>query len=551
MAVLSLVGMSTIARSSTTTTTAAFFYSQAFLPKPVQRPVPRQVGPSSWSLAASFLPEAEPEFAPVGRPLVEQPAPLPLPTTPLAPSWATITATRSSSSSLFAPTAALEATDSASCSSPVNERANDNNNNNSPNDDDNNNNNNDAERSWELKVGKVLDTLRHDYPYLLTESPDFSIYHRNVEVVDPSGVTVHGLSTYKTSFRLLHALVKFLYCPQRSGLTFRMCYDKARRNIRIHWNAHVVPREIFGGGAVGWTQDLYVDGISVYELDPKSGLVVQHRMEQLLFNNMPVRPKEGVIAALQYHHTTVTVPSFSKQQRIVTDDLLPSLDQWMPNTVLEFASPLVMSRPRLQLPGSGGASVAASSLFALEASGGDPSEAAAAASSSKGSPSSSSSSSSSSSKQKSQYPDLDWTALENKNKSRKKFGLQPLTPEEFLELESQIQQMAQAHQAQHKAAMQSAAEMSQKKQPPKLNNFLNKLFGALQDTCETNFDCERPEICCDFGFKKMCCASGTPVIDGIYGRSYQPALVPVPVENYPPGQGPNGDLDPRNYNRKW
>ena len=120
-----------------------------------------------------------------------------------------------------------------------------------------------------------------------------------------------------------------------------------------------------------------------------------------------------------------------------------------------------------------------------------------------------------------------------------------------MELESQIQQMAQAHQAQHKAAMQSAAEMSQKKQPPKLNNFLDKLFGALQDTCESNFDCERPEICCDFGFKKMCCASGTPVIDGVFGRSYQPALVPVPVENYPPGQGPNGDLDPRNYNRKW
>jgi hypothetical protein len=58
-------------------------------------------------------------------------------------------------------------------------------------------------------------------------------------------------------------------------------------------------------------------------------------------------------------------------------------------------------------------------------------------------------------------------------------------------------------------------------------NVFEKLFGkVLTDTCESNFDCERPQVCCDFGFKKMCCFSGTPV-----GRSVpEYALVPVPVD---------------------
>ena len=45
------------------------------------------------------------------------------------------------------------------------------------------------------------------------------------------------------------------------------------------------------------------------------------------------------------------------------------------------------------------------------------------------------------------------------------------------------------------------------------------------DTCETNYDCERPQVCCDYIFTKKCCTSGNFVI------SNQPVLkyAPIPV----------------------
>ena len=344
----------------------------------------------------------------------------------------------------------------------------------------------DNEMDFDLRVGKALDTLRKDYPDILTEQPDFSIYDRNIEVVDPSGVTVHGLKTYKNSFRLLHALVKFIYCPENSSLTFRMCYDKARHNIRIHWNAEVVPRQIFGGSRT----TLYVDGISVYEMDRSTGNITQHRFEQLIMNNNPVRPKEGVIERLRQEHG-VTVPSY-----IRGDNLVVKFQTMNPLSTLLNGSP--------------------SSLFAMEASSSD------------------------SYSQNDEFPDLDWEALERKNKSRKKFGLKPLTPEEFVELQTQVSELEQRQRA---AAASSAAEMSSKQQEAK-PNFFDKMFGnVLKDTCETNFDCERPEICCDFGFKKMCCSSGSMV--GLPDELKQ-AVVPVPVDiGYPEGQGPG--TEPRTF----
>lgn len=344
-----------------------------------------------------------------------------------------------------------------------------------------------TESEFELQVGVALDTLRRDYPQILTQPPDFSIYDKHIEVVDPSGVKVHGLSAYKYTFRLLHTLVKFIYCPSRSGLTFRMCFDKARQSIRIHWNAEVVPREIFGGSRT----TLFVDGISVYEMDRVTGSITQHRIEQLLINNNPVRPAEGVFAALRNEHT-VTVPSFSKSE-----------DR---SVVVRYQQPL--------FPGPRGPS----SLFAMEASRDDDED-----------------KNNDTNGGNQQYPNLDWEALERKNKSRKKFGLDPLSPEEFLEVEAQVKQMDL--QQKQRAATDAAAAAAGTSQKRKSGGFFDKLLGgaaaALQDTCETNFDCERPEICCDFGFKKVCCSSGSLV--GLQQQQQRQALAPVPVvAGYPP-----------------
>ena len=58
-----------------------------------------------------------------------------------------------------------------------------------------------------------------------------------------------------------------------------------------------------------------------------------------------------------------------------------------------------------------------------------------------------------------------------------------------------------------------------------VSGILKGLFGSVfEDTCESNYDCNRPEVCCDFGFKKTCCEGGKTA-KNLYGEL---ATVPVP-----------------------
>ena len=119
-------------------------------------------------------------------------------------------------------------------------------------------------------------------------------------------------------------------------------------------------------------------------------------------------------------------------------------------------------------------------------------------------------------------------ALEARNKSRKKFGLKPLTVEEFMALTVQIAEL-DAEQQEKKLQQEAAAAASSAK---KENVFANIFNNVMEDTCESNFDCERPLVCCDFGFIKKCCANGNRVID----MRGQPATVPVPARSSLPPQ---------------
>jgi hypothetical protein len=44
---------------------------------------------------------------------------------------------------------------------------------------------------------------------------------------------------------------------------------------------------------------LYIDGISLYQLDADSGKIVEHKVERLLMNNRPVVPPYGILSLLQ------------------------------------------------------------------------------------------------------------------------------------------------------------------------------------------------------------------------------------------------------------
>lgn len=352
----------------------------------------------------------------------------------------------------------------------------------------------DERREFELKLGKAMDTLKKDYPYILTQAPDFSIFDEDLEVVDPSGVTIRGIKNYETSFTVVRTITGFFYSTEESGLTFRTVFDCTRNSIRISWNAVLVPKEIYGG----LRNQVHVDGISVYEMDRKTGMIIQHRVENLLVNGNPVHAPKGVVYALSKEMAGVPAAGgFGIDQGPLSSPTTAKSKGFQ----LEFRSPKIFSRGY-------------SPLFTMT-------------------------SSASSDGESGNDNPFDEDAYQRKNDTRRKYGLPALSPEEFMKIEAEVRQLELVQQQkQQQAAQQNAAALAAEEKKKKRGNFLKNMMGdVLTDTCESNYDCERPMVCCDFMFKKVCCASGMKVMNGIPGEM-QPLRVPIPAK-FPRG-GPDG-----------
>lgn len=324
----------------------------------------------------------------------------------------------------------------------------------------------DERREFEMNLGKAVDTLRKDYPTLLTEAPDFSIFDENIEAVDPSKFTIHGLKNYKTSFVVVRSLVNFFYCPDASGLTFRLVFDWARSSIRVSWNAVLIPK--LGGESA----KLHVDGISVYEVDRASGLITQHRIEHLLLNNNPIKAPKGVFYALSNQVSGNQEVPVLGGYNIAGGDFFSQNDD-------DFG---------------------VRNVFYSSA-------------------------------------DTDADAFERKNRSRKNFGLPPLTMEEFIEIQAEIKKIDMKQEKKKSQLMEAAAQKAEEERKEEKRNRFGKMFKkAMGQNCETNFDCERPEVCCDLIVTKVCCSSGMRVFDGIRQDQRIPKRV---TADYPRG-GPDG-----------
>lgn len=107
------------------------------------------------------------------------------------------------------------------------------------------------------------------------------------------------------------------------------------------------------------------------------------------------------------------------------------------------------------------------------------------------------------------------TEYDDKNAARRKFGLPSLTPEEFVVLRAQLHALEREEGARQAAARRTAVEQREKERRARQEKLeksagpFQSFFGNFQSTCQSNFDCERPEVCCDFGFRKVCCSEGT------------------------------------------
>eukprot|EP00631_Chrysoreinhardia_giraudii_P007460 CAMPEP_0197427436 /NCGR_PEP_ID=MMETSP1170-20131217/38280_1 /TAXON_ID=54406 /ORGANISM="Sarcinochrysis sp, Strain CCMP770" /LENGTH=209 /DNA_ID=CAMNT_0042955127 /DNA_START=1 /DNA_END=630 /DNA_ORIENTATION=+ len=127
---------------------------------------------------------------------------------------------------------------------------------------------------FDLNIGRCIDTLRSDVPKIMERELDWSVYTRNVELVDPSGVAIRGIDAY----RRVHASLRLVKqvalddCEIHSQLR----YDWVRRAIIVRWQSHLLVK--------GAAEPVCVDAVSTFELDD-DGLIARHRIDRVIFND--------------------------------------------------------------------------------------------------------------------------------------------------------------------------------------------------------------------------------------------------------------------------
>ena len=111
-------------------------------------------------------------------------------------------------------------------------------------------------------------------------------------MIDPSGVRLTGLDNYKSAFAFFQTFLVLWFSPA-SRLQYRMVYDFCRSSIRVSWHVVLIPNVPLGPRA------LYLDGVSHYKLDPASGKVIEHKIENLVMNSRDVAPPYGLFSLLR------------------------------------------------------------------------------------------------------------------------------------------------------------------------------------------------------------------------------------------------------------
>eukprot|EP00585_Thalassiosira_rotula_P007936 CAMPEP_0196133354 /NCGR_PEP_ID=MMETSP0910-20130528/2609_1 /TAXON_ID=49265 /ORGANISM="Thalassiosira rotula, Strain GSO102" /LENGTH=260 /DNA_ID=CAMNT_0041393069 /DNA_START=131 /DNA_END=910 /DNA_ORIENTATION=- len=150
------------------------------------------------------------------------------------------------------------------------------------------------QRELQMNVGKAMDVLRKDYPYFLKRAPDYSIYHDSVSLSASDGkIQLSKLSSYKKAFGMMRTMLPLIYDADRSVIQSRMVYDATKTQIRVSFNAMLVPK----AGYMGMQgKTVHVDGISVYSIDLSpttkggEGKIIEHRIEKMLVNGAALQP---------------------------------------------------------------------------------------------------------------------------------------------------------------------------------------------------------------------------------------------------------------------
>ena len=90
---------------------------------------------------------------------------------------------------------------------------------------------------------------------------DYSIYSTEISLTSlQTPIATSSLSSYQRAIAITRTMLSLLYDPDRSTVQIRMIYDSTRCQIRVSFQAELIPRNVLASRA-------YIDGISVYSFD--------------------------------------------------------------------------------------------------------------------------------------------------------------------------------------------------------------------------------------------------------------------------------------------
>ena len=138
--------------------------------------------------------------------------------------------------------------------------------------------------------------------HYITHPLDYSIYHPSITLKqsDNDQLSVSSLKSYKQTFGVIRTMLSLLYDTDRTVIQSRMVYDATKTQIRVSFNAKLIPKSLI-------TRPIHIDGISVYSIDLSrkqyidtntkeiqvndcAGKIIEHKLDKLLVNGQPLAP---------------------------------------------------------------------------------------------------------------------------------------------------------------------------------------------------------------------------------------------------------------------
>lgn len=146
-----------------------------------------------------------------------------------------------------------------------------------------------GDKSYELKLGKTIDILQHDYESIFKNLPNFDIYTEDITLQDPTGVRVKGLAVYRHLLEMMHNIANLFI--KDSTMDYKFYYKPENKKITIQWKLQINFRLR--------KLPFYVEANSYYGLD-KDAQIYSHIIDKLIVNDQSITPPYNI--PVQYLH---------------------------------------------------------------------------------------------------------------------------------------------------------------------------------------------------------------------------------------------------------